>query len=161
MAAELIAFLFVVPRDVLQLILPKRPPQTQPVRNFIFKWVSHVETTFLCSDSLSRDSGVPRSGFRCSFLPTKYENRVIMTPGSISYPTPFPSQFLLVLPPDLLRLISTQLMTHSSTGCLRLLLSRPLVLVSNSVAMFWCCHVLSGFDDNGSQPFVGGLSTST
>jgi len=86
--------------------------------------------------TLSRNSGVLRPSLRCFFLPTKFEKKSTMTPGGISDPMPFPSQFLLVLLLDLLRLISTQLMTHNPADCLRLLLSRPLVRASPSVVIY-------------------------
>ena len=78
-------------------------------------------------------------GFRCFFLTAKFENRAMMTPGGISYLTPFPSQFPLVLLLGLFCLISTQLTTHNSTDCLRPLLSRPLVLASPSVVVLLSC----------------------
>ena len=98
-------------------------------------------------------------GFCCFCLLSGYGNEAAVTPGGISYPTPLPSQFLLVLLLDLSCLVSTQFMSHDSTDCLWPLLSRPLVLASLSVAMLWCCHILSGLDEGGSQPSVDGLST--
>jgi hypothetical protein len=44
---ELVTFPFVVLRDVLQPILPKRLLPTPPVRKIIHKWVSYAEDTFL------------------------------------------------------------------------------------------------------------------
>ena len=44
--AELITFPFVVLRNVLQPILPKRLSQAPPVRTIIHKYVSEVENTF-------------------------------------------------------------------------------------------------------------------
>jgi len=44
---ELITFPFVVLRNVLQPVLPKRLLKPPPVRRIIHRWVPHVENIFL------------------------------------------------------------------------------------------------------------------
>ena len=59
---ELVTFPFVVLRNMLQPILPKRLLQPPPVRKIIHKYVFQARTTSLHSDFLPRNSGVLRPG---------------------------------------------------------------------------------------------------